>query len=255
MATELGYWPAPKHFIDTLPFPKYHDRGVWNLSQSDRQYRWLDVKLSWGYVEEVGPQSLTSLGTVDVTATDADGDGLTENFATTSVATTATNPNLIWAVFIAADRLDNDIANWRICPVQVTISGGAVSVTGKYWQLIKPINYEGFGLTQLDPTVAANFASKLELFIVSTNVDGTTYDTSQAALVWETAPFPGADCCGSGSLTLTNDTDPAAVAYGVTRAGMRHKELGIVNLGRAVYNTTTGYFEAVDWGYAGRRSV
>lgn len=247
IATELGYWPAPKHFIDTVPFPKYHNRGIWNLTQGDNQYRWLDVQLPWGYVEACGPQQLTSIGVAAVTLSDADGDGLNETFVTANLATTITNPDLIWAVFITADRLDDDLANWRVHPVKITIAGGNVSVKGKAWQIIQPIRYEGFDVVALDPTVAANFAAQLEIYAVSTNTAGTLYTDSQAALVWETAPHPGAECCGS-SITFGANTDPAAVAYGVTRAGIRHYEEGIVNLGRAVYNQTTANFEAVDWG-------
>lgn len=248
LAAELGYWPAPKHFSTLLSFPKYHDRGVWNLSQADNQYRWLDVQLPWGYVEACGPQSLTSLGQVTVTMTDTDSDGLKENFTTTTVATTITNPDLIWAVFIATDRLDDDLANWRISPVKVTISGGQVGVAGKSWQIVTPLKYEGFSNAQLNPGTAGNFATKLELYVVDTNVTGTTWDTSQAALIWETEPYPGAGCCGSSGLTVNAQTDPAGEYIGVTRAGIRHADLGIVNIGRAVYNATSGYFEAVDWG-------
>jgi hypothetical protein len=243
----LGYDVAPTFRETILPFPKYHDRGVWHLAQSDRQGRWLDVKLPYGYIDSIGLETRDLIEDHAVVAyTDEDGDGLDDTF-TISAATTVTNEDLIVTYIAAADRLNNDSVSeeYRIRPTKVAISAGVVTITGAAWLLVKPILYEGTGQAEIDPTVAANFVSELEIYARYADPDGTTYDTSQAALIWETAPYP-AFCCGCTG-TGTNDTDPAAEAYAVARAGIRHTIEGIVNIGAAVYNTTTSAWEGIDW--------
>jgi hypothetical protein len=247
MAEYLGYEVAPAYRTDTIPYPKYHDRGVWHLAQSDRQGRWLDVKLNRGYIQAVGVDTRTLIGnTAVIVRTDSDGDGLAENFSTT-IATTVTNPDNLEVYFRAADRLNSDPVSdyYRISPVKITIAAGTATIRGKSWQLVPPISYEGVDVAEIDPTAAASYVTVLEVYSHVADPDGVTYDTSQAALVWETAPYPSF-CCGCSG-TGTNDTDPAAEAYAVSRAGIRHTIEGIVNIGAAAYNTTTSAWEGVDW--------
>jgi hypothetical protein len=202
---------------------------------------------SEGFIDSLGPVDLALLGSQVVSFLDADGDGLKENFATAGVATTETNPDNIAVYFSAADRLDSVLDNWRILPVEVTISAaGNVTVTGKRWQIVRKILYEGAGKTAIDPTVDANFAVTLDIYVRKTNVTGITNAKAQALLIWETSPFP--NWAGSPSGVAFPSTDPAAVAIGIARAGIRNSEMGIVNLGRAAYNADTGVWSAIDWG-------
>lgn len=245
----LGFAPMPRFGEKTVQFPRYHDRGVWSLSHANADGRWMDVRLpSEGHIQQLGPERLIPLGSQAVTFSNDDGDDLEENFTTAAIATSETNTDNIAVYFSSAERLDDVLDNWRILPVQVTISGGSVIVKGKRWQIVRPILYEGAGLGQIDPTVDANFADTLDIYVRKPNVTGTDNDAAQALLVWETNPYPAwAVCCGSDSID-DSSTDPAALAYGIARAGIRNSEMGIVNLGRAAYNATTGVWSQINWG-------
>lgn len=249
MAELMGFWPMLRYAEKTVQYPRYLDHAVWKVSHSDGDGRWMDVNLpSEGWIDSLGPESLTLLGSQAVTLSDADGDGLDETFTLASVATTETDEENIAVYFSSGERLNDVLDDWRILPVEVAISGGSVVVTGKSWQIVRPILYEGAGSGQIDPTVGANFASGLDVYVRKTNVTGITNDEAQALLIWESNPYPNwAVCCSSDSVN-DNSTDPAAEALGIARAGIRNEEMGIVNLGRAAYNASTGVWSSVNWG-------
>ncbi len=250
LAELLTFWPMPRSAEKTIQFPRYLDRGVWNLSHADGDGRWMDVNLpSEGFIDSLGPVDLDLLGSQVVTFSDDDDDGLKENFATAAIATSETDPDNIAVYFSSADRLDDVLDNWRILPVEVTISdAGDVTVTGKRWQIVRKILYEGAGKVAIDPAVDGNFAVTLDIYVRKTNVTGITNDEAQALLIWETSPYPNwAVCCSNGGAS-DSSTDPAAEAIGIARAGIRNSEMGIVNLGRAAYNATTGIWSAINWG-------
>ncbi len=248
LAELLTFWPMPRYAKKTLQFPQFYDHGVWRISHADGDGRWLDVNLpSEGFIDSLGPEELTLLGSQAVTLSDADGDDLDETFTLAGVATTETDPDNIAVYFSSADRLDDVLENWRILPVEVTISAGSVIVTGKSWQIVRKILYEGAGLGSIDPTVPGNYAATLDVSVRKTNVTGITNDEAQALLIWETSTYPNwAVCCSNGA--DDSSTDPAAEAIGIARAGIRNSEMGIVNLGRAAYNADTGVWSAINWG-------
>lgn len=248
LAELLTFWPMPRYAKKTLQFPQFYDRGVWRISHADGDGRWLDVNLpSEGFIDSLGPVDLDLLGSQAVTFSDDDEDGLKENFATAAIATSETDPDNIAVYFSTADRLDDVLDNWRILPVEVTISAGSVIVTGKKWQIVRKILYEGAGKVAIAPTVVGNFAVTLDIYVRKTNVTGITNDEAQSLLIWETSPYPNwAVCCSNG--VDDSSTDPAAEAIGIARAGIRNSEMGIVNLGRAAYNADTGVWSAINWG-------
>ena len=249
LAELLTFWPMPRYAEATRQYPQFLDRGIWKVSHADADGRWMDQKIpSEGFIQAMGPESLTLLGSQAVTLSDADGDSLDEIFTLAGVATTETDPDNIAVYFSSADRLDDVLDNWRILPVEVTISGGSVVITGKSWQIVRNILYEGAASVSIDPTVAGNYAATLDVYVRKTNVVGITNDEAQALLIWETNPYPNwAICCSSDSVS-DSSTDPAAEAMGIARAGIRNSEMGIVNFGRSDYNATTGIWSAVNWG-------
>jgi hypothetical protein len=249
LAELLTFWPMPRYAEKTLQFPQFYDHGVWRISHADGDGRWLDVNLpSEGFIDSLGPVDLELLGSQAVTLSDADGDDLDETFTLAGIVTTETDTDNIAVYFSSADRLDDVLENWRILPIEVTISAGSVVVTGKSWQIVRKILYEGAGKEAINPTDDANFAATLDVYVRKTNVTGITNDEAQALLIWETNPYPNwAVCCGSDSV-VDSSTDPAAEAIGIARAGIRDSEIGIVNLGRAAYNAGTGVWSAINWG-------
>jgi len=248
----LNFWPAPKYTEKTFPFPQYPDRRVSNIGYMAGDGRWQTVNVGEGYIQQVGVQTRTLIeANRPVTYSDLDGDGLNETFSLT-VATSVTDVNEIALYFSSTARWDNSAVGeqWRVRPVNVSISGGTATITGSAWLTVRPVLYEGALATEgLDIQTAGNFVTTLDVYWLYINPEGTTVDTAQEKLTWETQPWPYY-CVFDPT---TNDTDPAAEAYAIGRGSIRDAKTGAIVTGRAVYNTTTGVWSAPGWpGYQTR---
>lgn len=252
----LRYAPA-LHFVDELlQFPQYHTTGVRYLNNAAVDGRWMTVLLKEGKIDSIGKETLTLIETITVTYSDSDGDGLNDTFtATTTATTTESRIENIDVYFSSANRLDNEGANdnWLIAPVQKTINAnGTVTIRGRSWLLVRPILYEGLSATPtnpIDPSVAGNFVTTVDVYRHYVDPNGVAITDSQAVLYWETQPNFGA-CCGGTSVTYTpgGSTDPASYYAAIARAGIRNAEIGEVNPAAASYDSTTGLWSAVTWG-------
>lgn len=253
----LGYSVAPRYTYETLPWPQYLDLSLslWGASGADD--RRLSVQLPEGYVQAVGVEQLTAIQVAAaVVYSDSDGDGIDDLFTVTAAAPAGlTDIKEVALYFAAADRFNGaDVTDaigdpWRIQPVTVTLSGGNVIVKGAKWLLVKPQKYEGFsnvGPNGLEATTAANFATSLDLYWRTTGTNGTTTDTSQAVIIWETPP--GDECCGAVSTAYSGSPyDPAAVANAIARVGIRDARHGLVLPAESTYDSTTGVWSSLDW--------
>lgn len=251
LLNHLHYRVAPQYVEETISYPRPFDTRLHYRSMIDRDGRWLSVQLPEGYIQALGIETLSLIGTVTVGGgslvySDLDGDGIQEAF-TATIATTVTDTDEIAIYFASGDRLDGESAGerWRIQPIKVSISGGTATVRGNRYQLVKPILYEGENKDGLDPDTAANFVTSLEVYRRYTNPNGTTVETSQATLIWETPPWPSWACCGGSS--SNSSTDPAAIAMAIARAGIRDSINGIVTIGQSLYDTTTSTWYSVNW--------
>lgn len=237
----LGYRVAPDYASDTLPFPQYADSRLWRFGPyAAGDDRWLTVRLREGYVQAVGVESLTLIGNTAVAYSDADGDGINDTW-TASIATTVTDVSEIAVYVPAAKRLDSEGANdtWRLRPITVSIAAGTATIRGKAWIMVDPIQYEGVDAADLDPTVAGNFLASVDVYRRICNAGGTSTETAQACLIWETLPWPAyVDTATDAS------TDPAAEGRAVARCGIRDARAGLLNPAAAVYNSTTGIWSA-----------
>jgi hypothetical protein len=247
---ELDFWPAPTYIRETVRYP-------W---QGQSWGRWASVQLSAQHIQAIGVEARTLIAAATpVTYTDSDSDGYMDTFSIGPVATTVTDPNEIALYFTAADRFDGpdfttDVdERWRIAPVRVALSGGSVTVKGPAWLLVKPITYEGVtnigtnGLAPATASIPTHFATTLDLYRRYPDATGTTAATAAGAITWETRPCHGAWCCCDGCNQTTTQgsvRDPSAVATALARVGLRDPEHGIVSLGEATYNVTTGLWEA-----------
>jgi hypothetical protein len=254
----LGYSVAPHYVEETLPWPPRVD-GLLRSGPWGSDGRWLDVALREGEVRSVGVETLTAISTaVVVVYTDTDGDTIDDTFTITA-ATTITDVNQIAAYFSVADRFNGWGATtavgdrWRLLPVQVTISGGTVTIRGPKQLCVRPIKYEGvanIGANGLDPSDATNFVTTLDMYRRYTATDGITVSTSQAVITWETRPSHGWWCC-CGCQTATafggSPYDPAAVAQAVARVGIRDGRHGLVTPAEASFDATTGIWSSLDW--------
>lgn len=241
----LRYSIAPHYVVETQPVPRYYDINLLRTRYVGADGRWLTVQLREGKIRKVGPETRTLIGTVNLTYSDMDGDGLNDAFVTAALATTVTDVTEIEVMIAAADRWDGSAADdrWVVKPVTVVISGGSVTVRGRAWQVVKPVRYESNAI--VDPTVGANFVTTLEVYRHYANTAGTTTDTAQAVLTWETRPWPwfASICCNNNA--NPNEGDPASYATAIARVNIRDAEAGIVSFGEAVYDTTNAQWFAV----------
>lgn len=157
----LHFSIAPRYVTEILPYSRY-------------------VQLSEGYLQALGVQTLTLLSDeVDLTYTDADGDGVQDTF-TATIATTATDASKVKVYFSSGDResfAGRD--DWQIAPVQVSISGGTATIKGRRWQAVRPILYEGVSRNPLDPNTDANFISTIAVYVESTTYEDATLSSHQ----------------------------------------------------------------------------
>jgi hypothetical protein len=249
----LGYSPAPHYVTETRAWPV--SDGPWG---SDG--RWLDMQLEEEEIRAVGVETVAAIQTsAAVTYSDEDGDGIDDTF-TVSASTSITDASQIALYFSSGDRFNGWGATtalaprWRLQPVQVTISGGTVTVRGPKQLCVKPIKYEGavnIGANGLDPDTAANFVTTLDIYQRYTATDGNTVTTSQAVITWETRPCHGWWCCCSSCCSSDPNSgspyDPAAVAQAVARVGIRDSKRGLVTPAQASYDSTTGIWSSLDW--------
>ena len=255
----LGFSVAPRYVTETVPWPARAD-GLLRLGPSGADGRWLSVQLGEGEIRAIGVETLTAIQTnAAVLYTDADGDGFDDTFTIGPIATTVTDASEIAVYVSALDRFNGWGADatigdrWRLRPVQVSISGGQVTVRGPKQLCVKPIKYEGVvnvGPSGLDPDTPGNFVATLDLYRRTTGADGTTAATSQAVITWETRPRHGW-WCGCGCQTADPYSgapyDPAAVAQAVARVGIRDVHLGLVTPAEAAYDAAAGTWASLDW--------
>jgi len=248
MRKYLNYSPAPHYVVEEILFPRYPDQRFENRGYASADGRWKTVQLSEGHIRAVGTETLTLIGSPAVVLSDRDSDGLYDTF-TATIPTTVTDPDEIAVYFPAADRLDGQGAGeaYRINPVQVTISGGAATIRGRAWLLVKPVRYEGVSIDAIDPAVVTNFAATLDVCRRYTSA-GIDFNTAQAVLIWETRPWPEwAQIC---TACPTASTDPAGIAFALARCGIRDAENGRVTIGESIYDTTAGTWSlARNYGY------
>lgn len=249
IAIHLGYNVAPKYMERVLPVPRYHDAQLHRMNYVGADGRWLTVQMPESKIRKIGVETYTLIETATTAApahlvfSDTDGDGFMDTF-TVLVNTTVTDPDEIQVMFSASDRLQGagPSERWRI-PATVSISAGVATIRGPYWCLVHPIKYQSpLATTALSISTATNFVTSLDIYRRYIDTTGTTVDTAQAKLIWETRPFPAfANCTGCGSSQgNVNSRDPAAEAYAIARCGIRDADNGIVTIGEAIYDTTSG---------------
>lgn len=258
----LGFSPAPHYVVETVPWPRYLDASLMRTAPVDPTGRWLTVQLTEGQVRAVGVEAVASISLgAAVVLSDQDGDGYQETFTIGPIATTITDASQIAVYFAAANRFNgpnfsSDIGpHWQIEPVNISIVGGFVTITGARWLLVPPLKYQGLiniG-TGLNPTTVGNVVTTLDVYQHYTATDGTTITNAQATIIWETHPWwPGGWWCQCGCISPVttyggSPFDPAAIAQAAGRVDVHNAQLGIVAAAQAAYDSTTGIFSSLNW--------
>jgi len=248
ISTFLHYSPAPHYVESTLSFPRYPQTNVYRAGFSGADGRWITLQLPEGQIQAVGIETRTVIQANAATVlSDTNVDTLYDTFTVTVPAGTITDVSEVAVYFASANRLyGDDITDekYRIKPVKVTITGGNIVIKGRSWLIVKPNLYEGFNVNQngqLDPSDTLNYAAAVDVYRRYTAAGGTTFQTSQAALVWESQPYP------SWITTPYAGYDVAGVAYAMARVTIRDAERGIVGLAESVYDTPTDSWYSYPW--------
>lgn len=253
IAGYIKFWPAPKYFSETLEWPRVADSRMVRGAAAQPDWRWLNIEVSNGWVQAVGTRLLTALATnTSVTYYDEDGDGYFDVALIGPITVPAgTRVQDVALYYSAADRFGMNPTlsdeEWRIEPITPVLSGTSLTIRVPPWIMARPILYEGVNPQPLEPTLT-NLASTVDVYSRTTYGGGTTTDTSQATIIWETRPTHAWWCvcasCGSSTAFGGSPDDPAAIAQAIARVGIRDSEKGLVTPAEAVYDATTGTWAA-----------
>lgn len=242
----MRYAPGPHFKVETHAWPRYPNNMVERRGYAGADSRWVTIQLEEGKVIQAGVETRTLIDdNLAVIFSDEDADGLNETF-TVTFPTTVTDVTQIELQFSAVDRLDGEGASdaWAIKPTKTTIAGGTATVKGRSWLLVRPLLYEGFTPAGLDAVSPNNYVTTLDAYRHYCDPTGSAVATAQGKLIWESRPWPWWSFYDPNT-----STDPAAVAYAIARVGMRDAELGIVDVGKSVYDQQNGTWTGVDWRY------
>lgn len=246
LASYLQFRVAPQ-YVETapLPWPRFNDASMVRYTDMDASGRRVAMQVPEFYIQAMGIEQLTSIGlNTALVFSDEFSTGFNDTF-TITLATSVTDVSEIAVYFSAADRFDDTrtFDRWRIEPLSITISGGNVTIVGRRWLIVRPILYESPVLNALNPTVAGNFATTLDVYQRTTNGNGVTTATCQALLEYETSDCGGwgaGFCCDN----LNGSTDPGTVGQVIARSGIRDPALGLITPAQAAYNATTGLWSS-----------
>lgn len=243
-----GYWPSPRFVEVTLPYPQLADRRLHRLWDVDPQGRWVSITLPDAHVQAAGPAVETGSITAALSYSDEDGDGLFETATAAGITVpSGTTAAEVVARFVAAD-CGPVTPRPEITPRSVSVSGTSATLVFDAWTLVRPVRTSGFVQAALNPTIVppaatSPFAASVEVLRRRADPTGTTLATAMAVLTWETRPAPDwLPCCDATS------TDPAATRQAIARVTIRDGRAGVVALGEAVYDATSGTWSAAcDW--------
>lgn len=261
----LGYAIAPQYAALTMPWPRFANNAEWRIGTWDATGRYIAPRLPFGFgqVQAIGTELLTLVGTATVGggtlvfSNEYNGANLPlDDTFTITLPTTETDPDKLAVYFVAADRPDGEPVGdrYRVLPVSVSIAAGVATIVGRIWLIVRPPLYEAANLQPLDPadtTSAGPYAQSLVVYTRTTDPTGTTWETAQATLIWETSPVHGWWCgcgCQNASVYAPGDSrDPGASGYGVGRAVIRDAKMGVIGIDGALYNATSGVWQAIPW--------
>lgn len=256
LAVQLRYYPAPVYIEEEVEWPLYNDRRYIRSGPWDGSGRWLSIKLRNGWVQACGVESRSVIqSSVPVTYTDSDGDGYYDVATIGPISTSITDPKQIAIYFTSSDRYGYDAElseKWRISPVNVSISGGQVTIKGAAWIFVKPVLLAGLNNDDINPNASPSpFASTVDIYRKYTDGSSIDVNSSQGVIIWETRPTHGWWCvcssCGSSNPYSGSPSDPAATARAVARVGIRDSEGGLVVPGEASYDATNGTWASINW--------
>jgi hypothetical protein len=151
MAAVAGFWPAPRWHCGDRELPigwPQPSRGRW-LAQPT-------LKTRWGYLIAQGVETWEKLNLypVGITYTDTDGDGITD-WATIQFGVYLDEVEDVCEVVVTPPEYDPE-ENWIIRPLNVSLSGGTLQISGYKWQFVLPTVWNTADCVDLDQDLAGN---------------------------------------------------------------------------------------------------
>lgn len=238
-----NYECRPKYKTATIPWQQMGDYRLRRYTSANYRGNWLGFQVPDGFVKQLGYEHIQSTTSCAVTYTDQDGDGLYESATVTATLPGISSQDEVYITFQSADYIYESSVH-EITPRKVTIVGNVVTAVIDTPTLVRPILYTKVTSGSLDPSNLP--PSGTSPFVANVNVsrrfcdpEGTTLETAQAVLIWESAPFPP---WAIPWTFASQTTDPSKMAYAIARGGVRDSRQGIVYCGEASYDQTAG-----DW--------
>lgn len=237
IANLLGYWPLPKWTVDER-VELVERPGFWYNSGYDIRGDRISVKAQYGQMISGGIQALSLIDDdVAVVYTDPDGDGYDELATIGPIATSVTDIEEI-AVYYP-DLTADEMAEWGVRPIQVTISGGMATITCRREQLVKRSLYES-----LDPENAingltdSNFLTVVDVYrkyndpSVQVQLQWRSNDQGLIGVNWWCGSCAGTGTCTSCGITI----QPGCITT-------KDKALGIVTVSPGNYDAASNSYD------------
>lgn len=235
IARALGYYPAPQYTVnEKQQYPaRYNQRQFGNMLTARGQYR--AVQVNHGNIQSIGIESLTVGDAAQaVTYSDEDGDGIDDTFTITGTIPAGTDTSEIALFFVSTDYAGLDRSECEIRPLDVSISGTTVTITGSRVLMVLPAVQLALEPRKVDALLATDFATTADIYL------RTTDTTQTGTLIWENLPagvyfnWYGESC-----------TPPCQVEITTACIGTRDQETGWVYPIPATYDTDTAQFNAI----------
>lgn len=194
LAKALNFYPAPKYIVqEQIQYPvrnRYTAQGIpyglyaWSALPRGFAYPYpyrAAVQTRWHKVWGGGTLARTLIGdTTNLALTDTDGDSVYDTFTATITVPSGTLASEIGVYFREADRVPASAPieeQWRIRPLDISVSGTTATIKGHSTLLAKPILQTGVDVAPLDVDAAASYVAQVTVYRVYRNSDdsGTAY--------------------------------------------------------------------------------
>lgn len=216
-AKETGFYPAPKYFTEeNHPYPGH------TLRRNYFPY----IQAKHGFIQAIGTELLTSIGTAAVTQTSSYAGSFNDGFTVNIAVPAGTTEAEIAAFFITVDRAGLTLAQSEIKPLNVSITAGTVTITGHITLLVKPEHQVKPDAPELSATAAATYATEIAIYRRTTDLSNT------GSLIW-IKPY---DCANP----------PCEVELETACFSMRDADKGWLEPVPATYDEEAGAFSISD---------
>lgn len=226
IANILGYYPAPKYFVnEPHQYPRSYNRQFpYRRGMRNAAGGYKSIQTKYGHIQVMGIENLTLIdASVPTVLSDETASGIDDTFTATVAVPAGTTAAAIAAFFIPADRPTLSLAESEIKPLNVSIAAGVATITGHISLLVKPILQLAVAPLELSATDNTIYASEIAVYSRATDI------TDTGSLRW----FNVLPC----------EQPPCEISIETACFGIQDMELGYVYPLPAEWNATTEQFD------------